>query len=275
MKITKIVINLLKNNNIESVLYQYFIKNYGNKNIRINKLLAKADAQSILTSAIVAATLDLPVDPNLGFAYIVPYQGAAACQIGYRGYIQLALRTGQYKRFNAITVYKDQFKSYNPLTEELELDFSREEDEIVGFAVYFELVNGYRKLVYQSKKSLIAHGQKYSKTFNNGPWKTNTEEMCIKTLIKQTLKRWGILSIEMQQAVKFDDGTPDTLNLDTANVTYADSVEEAEVSNVIDIEPVKASEPVTELIKQEEELIRQEDIDINEMKFVQEEGPGF
>lgn len=192
-----------------------------------NQLLKNADPQTILSAAIVAASLDLPIDPNLGFSYIVPYKGQAAFQMGYRGYIQLALRTGQYTRMNIVAVYENQFKSFNALTEELDADFSvLGTGTVKGFAFFFRMVNGFEKTVFEFKENLMEHGKKYSKTFNNGPWKTNEDEMCMKTLIKQTLKRWGMLSIEMQTAIKTDQAVikNEDINNDGA-LEYPDAVE--------------------------------------------------
>ena len=190
-----------------------------------NKLLRNADAQTIMSAAVVAATLDLPIDPNLGFSYIVPYSGKAQFQMGYKGFIQLALRTGQYQRMNAIPVYKNQFKAFNALTELLDADFNIiGEGEIEGYAVHFELVNGFSKTAHFSKKELLAHGKRYSKSFGNGPWQTNPDEMCLKTAIKKTLTKWGILSIEMQTAIKADQGIIKKDNLeDDDSIEYPDA----------------------------------------------------
>ena len=190
-----------------------------------NSLLRNAEANTVLSAAVVAATLDLPIDPNLGFAYIVPYGNKAQFQMGYKGFIQLALRTGQYARLNATPIYKNQFKSWNPLTEELDVDLSiAGEGEIIGFAFYFRLINGFEKTTFAYKTDLLAHGKRYSKTFNNGPWKTHPDEMCIKTLIKSTLQKWGILSIEMQTALKVDQGVINSENLDEPGaIEYVDA----------------------------------------------------
>lgn len=172
-----------------------------------NKLLANADPQSILNSAMMGACLDLPINNNLGFAYIVPYGNQAQFQLGYKGLIQLAQRTGQYKAINAITVYENQFISYNHLTEELEADFTIEgHGEIKGFCAYFKLNNGFEKTVFWTKKQVESHGVKFSKTFksSHSVWNTNFEAMAQKTVLKNALSKWGILSIEMQNAIVSD-----------------------------------------------------------------------
>ncbi|MCD3223808.1 recombinase RecT [Clostridium botulinum] len=182
-------------------------------NISNSSGLKDSDSMSIISSAVVAATLDLPIDPNLGFAYVVPYNvkengkwtKKAQFQMGYKGYVQLALRTGQYRNINVVEVYKGQIKSWNPLTEELEFDFKeKESNEVIGFAAFFKLTNGFEKTVYWSKEDVLAHAQRYSKSFEKGPWKDNFNEMAKKTVLKDMLKKWGILSIEMQKAITTD-----------------------------------------------------------------------
>ena len=181
---------------------------------------------SIIRAAAVAATLDLPIDRNLGFAWIVPYGKEAQFQMGYRGYIQLALRTGQYKKINALEVYDNQFKHWDPLTETLDADFTVEgAGEIVGVAFYFELINGFSKVAYFTKQALLAHGKKYSKSFHrkDSAWQTHPIEMCKKTAITKILKTWGILSIEMQRAIKADQAVIRTDDLDDEEAfDYAD-----------------------------------------------------
>lgn len=175
-----------------------------------NSYLSKADPISVYNSAMMAATLDLPINQSLGFAWVVPYKNKsgvfeAQFQIGWRGIVQLALRTGQYKSINVIDVYENQLKSFNYLTEELDADFSiAGNGKIVGYACYFSLVSGFSKTSYWTIDQAQSHGRKYSKTFNNGPWKSDFDAMAKKTVLKNTLSKWGILSIEMQTAIKVD-----------------------------------------------------------------------
>lgn len=189
-----------------------------------NPLLSKADPISIYNAAATAATLDLPLNNNLGFAWIVPFSGKAQFQIGWKGFVQLAMRTGQYLRINVVEVYENQFKGWNSLTEELDADFSLEgTGKIVGYCAYFKLQNGFEKVVYWSREKVIAHGKKYSKTFNNGPWKTDENAMCKKTVLKNALSQWGILSVEMQSALRADQGFIKGDNINDAEVEYLDS----------------------------------------------------
>lgn len=173
--------------------------------VNSNRSLQNADPISIYTAAATAAALDLPINQNLGFAWIVPYKGNAQFQMGWKGYVQLALRTGQYKRINVVKVYESQFKAYNALTEELDADFNAKPNgKIVGYAAYFKLVNGFEKLVYWDTETVKEHGKRYSKSFSNGPWRTDFDAMAMKTVLKNTISKWGIMSIEMQNAIIFD-----------------------------------------------------------------------
>jgi recombination protein RecT len=167
-------------------------------------VLQKCEPMSVISAAMVAATLDLPVDKNLGYAWIVPYGNKAQFQLGYRGYVQLALRTGQYKSINVIEVYEGELKKWNRLTEELEIDFdARVSDAVIGYAAYFELVNGFKKTVYWTKDQVEKHRQKYSKSGHS--WKENYDAMAMKTVLRNMLAKWGILSIEMQNAFNEDE----------------------------------------------------------------------
>ena len=174
-----------------------------------NRLLSKSDSVTVLNAAATAASLDLPINQSLGFAWIVPYKGHAQFQLGWKGFVQLAQRTGQYHRINVVNVYENQFKGYNALTEDLDADFSAVgSGEVVGYAAYFRLVNGFEKLVYWDKEKVLAHAKKYSKSFgsSNSPWSDEDQfdAMAKKTVLKNTLSKWGIMSIEIQTAVIAD-----------------------------------------------------------------------
>ncbi|MEC2197816.1 recombinase RecT [Bacillus subtilis] len=188
--------------------------------------LQKADPMSVISSAMVAATLDLPVDKNLGYAWIVPYKGRAQFQLGYKGYIQLALRTGQYKSINCIPVHEGELQKWNPLTEEIEIDFEKRESEsVIGYAAYFELLNGFRKTVYWTKAQVEKHKKKFSKS--DFGWGKDWDAMALKTVLKSMLSKWGILSVEMQKAVIED-------NEERERIDITDEMSESEI---IDAEP--------------------------------------
>ncbi|MCY8504526.1 recombinase RecT [Bacillus atrophaeus] len=199
------------------------------------KMLQKAEPMSVISSAMVAATLDLPVDKNLGYAWIVPYSGKAQFQLGYKGYIQLALRTGQYKFINCIPVHEGELQKWNPLTEEIDIDFEkRESDAVIGYAAYFELLNGFRKTVYWTKAQVEKHKKKFSKS--DFGWKNDWDAMALKTVLKAILSKWGILSVEMQTAVVEDDEERERIDI-------TDEMSEPEI---IDAEPSEEKPSVQE-----------------------------
>ncbi|TWT16434.1 recombinase RecT [Streptococcus sp. sy010] len=191
-----------------------------------NNLLAKTSNQSIMTAAMKAAVLNLPIEPSLGQAYIVPYGREAQFQLGYKGLIQLAQRSGKYKSINSGVVYKSQFIAYNPLFEELEIDFTKPQDEVVGYFAAFKLLNGFEKVTYWTKEQAQAHGKRFSKTFNNGPWKSDFDAMAQKTLLKQIISKYGPLSIEMEQAIVADNQTEDVKTTPIDVTPKVDSLED-------------------------------------------------
>ncbi|EHK2334477.1 recombinase RecT [Clostridium perfringens] len=202
--------------------------------------LQKCDGMSVIASCMVAATMDLPVDKNLGYAWVVPYGNRAQFQMGYKGYIQLALRTGQYKAINVVEIREGELVSWNPLTEEIEVDFSkRESDAVIGYAGYFKLINGFEKTVFWTKEEVNNHANKFSKTVNskNSVWKSNFDAMAKKTVLRNLLSKWGILSIEMQKAYTADE------NL--INKGLMDDIENVK-ANIDDIEENNENEGVIE-----------------------------
>lgn len=185
-----------------------------------NAALSKCEPMSIISAAVVSASLDLPLDPNLGFAAIVPYKckvkgvnGAqdswvdkAQFQMMYKGFIQLAMRSGQYKTIGASPIFEGQLISENPLSGEYEFNFTKKSKKVIGYAAYFKLLNGFEKTVYWDVEKVEAHGKKFSKSFAKkyGLWVDDFESMALKTILKLLLSKWGVLSIEMQNAVKVD-----------------------------------------------------------------------
>lgn len=206
-----------------------------------NKLLATADPNSIYQSAAVAATLDLPLNNNLGFAYIVPYKtrqgdgsykNVAQFQMGYKGFIQLAQRSGQFKTLSACPVYEGQLLEENPLTGFV-FDFKgKTSDKTIGYAAYFKLVNGFEKTLYMTVEELKKHGLKFSKTFKGGLWENDFDSMATKTVLKLLLSKFAPLSIEMQKAVITDQAL--ITNAETNDVTYVDNDEEQPVDKELE-----------------------------------------
>lgn len=213
--------------------------------------LAQSDPMSIMTSAMIAATLDLPLDKNLGYAYIIPFKDykdgnkqKGQFILGYKGYIQLAQRSGQYESLNAIAVYEGELKSWNRLTEKIEFDpEGKTSDVVIGYVGYFRLLNGFEKTTYWTKQQVEAHRIKNNKTRNktelSGVWKSDYDAMAVKTVLRNLLSKWGILSIDMQTAVKSDE-TVQTMDLDSGelrDVTPDIPEEVFEVSSTIPIDP--------------------------------------
>jgi recombination protein RecT len=167
--------------------------------------LKACEPRSVLASAMVAATLDLPINQNLGFAFIIPYGSKAQFQIGWKALVQLAIRTNKYRSMNAAPVYEGELKSYNRITGEIEFDLdAKKSNKVIGFVAFFRLINGFEKYFYMTLEEVTAHGKRYSKSFATGNWATNFEPMALKTVIKLLLSKWGILSIEMQTAMEAD-----------------------------------------------------------------------
>lgn len=207
-----------------------------------NALLAKADPHSVYHSAAVAATLDLPLNNNLGFAYIVPYnqkyqvdgvwksKQVAQFQLGFKGFKQLALRSGQFKLMSATDVREGELKERNRQTgamtfEWIEDEVIRNGKKIIGYLSYFELLNGYTQNFYMTIIDLEKHGKKYSQTFKNdkGLWKDDFNSMCLKTVTKLNLSKNAPLSVEMQKAITFDQAIIN--DSETEDVTYIDNDE--------------------------------------------------
>ena len=227
-----------------------------------NKQLQQADASSIMKAGAIAATLDLPIDPNFGYAYIVPYnnkeKNEAQFQMGYKGFVQLAMRTGQYKKITVSELYDGQFKSYDPITDTLEYDLNDKiSDEITHYIAYFKLLNGFEKYFIMSKEEVEEHARKYSKTFNKSfsNWKTNFDGMAKKTVLKLLLSKFGIMSIEMQTAQKVDQAVikdiKDNNNIEVEYVdndnNFSDTTEESpNVSPTTDETIIDNAEPITD-----------------------------
>lgn len=185
-----------------------------------NPALQNCDAKTVLSAGLMACSLKLPLATTLGFAYVIPYKDKAQFQIGYKGLIQLAQRSGQFERIGVRSVHKGEYIGQDEFGEDI-FKFSHEHDteEIVGYFAYFKLLNGFTKTLYWTKEQCMAHGQKYSKSFNSkgetNVWRDLTEQMCQKTVLKLLLNKYAPLSVELQKAVIYDqavvkeDGTPD------------------------------------------------------------------
>ena len=224
-----------------------------------NAQLQQADPNSILKAGAIAATLDLPIDPNLGFAYIVPYnnkgKNEAQFQMGYKGFVQLAIRTGQYKRINVTELYEGQFESYDPITDELKYNLdNRLSDEITHYVAYFQTINGFEKYNVMSKEEIENHAKKFSKTYSykSSSWQTNFNTMAKKTVLKLLLSKFGILSIEMQTAQKADQAVIREFDKNNIEVEYVDN--ENNVNDTVDEIVINESDSTNENNSEDEEL---------------------
>ena len=196
--------------------------------VNSNRSLANVDQLSVIQSAMVAATLDLPIDQNLGYVWLVPYKGKAQAQIGYKGYIQLAQRSGQYRAMNAVAVHEGELISWNPLTEEIGYDpTKRTSDNVIGYIGYFKLLNGFEKTVYWSREQIEAHRQRFSKAGGNSPWASDFDAMALKTVLKSMLTKWGPMSTQLAEAVSKDEVEPDgPTSIDADEVEIFDDASE-------------------------------------------------
>lgn len=234
--------------------------------VNSNYSLKKVDQSSVIASALVAASLDLPINQNFGYMYLVPYKGKAQPQMGYKGYIQLAQRSGMYKHLNAISVYEDEFRGWNPLTEELlyEPDFHDRDDseQPVGYVGHFELLNGFEKTTYWSHEQIDRHRQKFSKMSGkqkpSGVWETDFDAMALKTVLRNLIGKWGPMTVDMQTAYNTDEEVDQSTAVDDEPTDVANDEPATDVSQLIqvggdqDADSEQNQEPAKESDKQEE-----------------------
>lgn len=225
-----------------------------------NALLQKADVNSIIMGSAVAASMDLPLNANLGYAALVPFNSKEGCfaqlQVMVKGWTELFLRSGQCQAIICETVYEGQLVKKNKFTGEYVFDEdAKTSDKIVGFMAYFRLTNGFEKYEYMTIEEIKAHAQKFSQTFRRGAgiWKDHFEEMAKKTVLKRLITKWAPKSIEMQRMAMFDQSivNGDINDIDNAQAVYADNQkdERHERGEVTDFEEVDEE---TGEIKQDE-----------------------
>lgn len=186
-----------------------------------NNLLQKANPTSVLAAAATAASLDLPVNPSLGLAWIVPYGNGAQFQLGYRGAIALAMRSGQMKSIVMTEVYEGECKCWNRFTETFEFG-DRVSDNIIGYYARFETINGFVKATFWTKEEVLKHAKRFSKSFNRGPWQSDFDAMAKKTVLLSIIKTYAPMSIEMQSAFESDEKVA-TVNETTGQEEFIDA----------------------------------------------------
>lgn len=220
--------------------------------VQANPALQECTNPSILSAALLGESLNLSPSPQLGQYYLVPYDNRskglkeAQFQLGYKGYIQLAIRSGQYKKLNVLAIKEGELIRFDPLNEEIEVNLIPDENEreraaTIGYYAMFEYTNGFRKAIYWSKSRMVEHAKKYSPGYKRDLekgsqytfWSKDFDAMAYKTMLRQLISKWGIMSIEMQSAIDADmaviheDGTKDYV--DTVNADY---VQEAEPTDI-------------------------------------------
>ena len=237
--------------------------------VATNTDLQQCDAGTILSGALLGESLNLSPSPQLGQYYLVPfnkkvkdtngneyYVKVAQFQLGYKGYIQLAIRSGQYKKLNVLAIKKNELIKYDPLNEEIEVNLiedeeQRENAETIGYYAMFEYTNGFRKSLYWSKSKMEKHALKYSKGYaaHKGYtfWEKDFDGMAYKTMLRQLISKWGIMSIDMQQAVEKDmtaintDGTYEYVDNEEI-IREQEEPENIEVKKEEDIKEVSMNE---------------------------------
>lgn len=231
-----------------------------------NPQLAECNNDSIYSGALLGESLNLSPSPQLGHYYLVPFNDknkgkVAQFQLGYKGYLQLAIRSGYYKKINVLDIKEGELIKYDPLNEEIEVNLiedeeAREKAKTIGYYAMFEYTNGFKKTLYWSKSKMQEHAKKYSQGYradlSKGTaytfWSKDFDGMAFKTMLRQLISKWGIMSIEMQNAVEKDMGV---INED-GSVDYVDN------QNYVEQEPI---------INQEDKIVDAEvkRVDINEL----------
>ncbi len=203
-----------------------------------NNMLRNANPMTVLGSAMVAATLDLPVVPTLGMAYIVPYKGQAQFQLGYKGLIELAERSGQFKNIIDEVVYEGQLVKKNKFTGEYEFDEdAKKSDKVIGYMARMDLINGFSKTIFWTKEEVEKHAGKFSQAFRSGyssPWKSDFDAMARKTVLKALFSKYAPKSIAIQQAIKFDQAVVKADNIEGGDINI-----DAFETEYVDNEPVQ------------------------------------
>lgn len=217
--------------------------------VATNPNLQECDAGTILSCALLGESLELSPSPQLGQYYLVPFNDSklgrkvATFILGYKGYIQLAIRSGQYRKLNVLAIKRGELVKYDPLSEEIEVNIipdekAREVAETIGYYAMFEYTNGFKKTMYWTKEKMENHAKRYSKGYAAKKgytfWEKDFDGMAYKTMLRQLISKWGIMSIEMRQAIESDnavindDGTSEYVD-ETSEMDEAPLIEDADV----------------------------------------------
>lgn len=215
--------------------------------VTTNPALQDCEASTIVSAGLLGEGLNLSPSPQLGQYYLVPFKdrknNRTVCQfqLGYKGYIQLAIRSGQYKKLNVLAIKQGELISFNPLEEEIEVQLiddetERENAQTIGYYAMFEYVNGFKKAMYWSRAKMESHAEKYSMGYKAKKgytfWEKDFDAMACKTMLRQLISKWGIMSIEMEKAISSDMG----IIGENGSVEYVDTPT-AEAEQPIEISP--------------------------------------
>lgn len=261
--------------------------------VATNQSLQECDAGTILSGALLGESLNLSPSPQLGQYYLVPFNDSkkgckvAQFQLGYKGYIQLAIRSGQYKKLNVLAIKKGELIRYDPLNEEIEVKLIEDEEEretaeTIGYYAMFEYTNGFKKSLYWSKRKMLSHADKYSQAFSlnatkgkypkvayqdyeagnydkkdewlySSYWYKDFDGMAYKTMLRQLISKWGIMSIDMQQAMEQDMATINTDGtyeyVDNEVNTQFETVEEQKDDPFAVLDDINGGEPLPDALK--------------------------
>lgn len=216
--------------------------------VQTNPSLAECTNKSLLNAALLGQSLNLPQSPQLANFYFVPFKNTkagvteATFQLGWRGYMALAMRSGQYKKIHVTDIREGELKAYNPIEDEYEFSPITDMQErlkkpVIGYYAYFVLVNGFKKTLYWSREQMDEHAKKYSQSYRKGwdssLWKSDFDKMAYKTMLRQLISKYGPMSVEMERAYVGDQSVIG----DNGNVDYIDNVPD---------EPEKGVNPFTE-----------------------------
>ncbi len=229
--------------------------------VNSNAKLQVCNPNSILSAAGIAASLKLPINSSLGFAFIVPYKNQAQFQLGWRGYVQLAMRSGQYLTLNAGSVREGQIKEIDFVTGEI-IRGQKISDDIVGYVAYMELINGFHKSLYMTIDEIKNHAEKYSQSYaydirsgrKTSVWSTNFDAMAKKTILKLLLSKYGIISIDQHSADLVKAIQADQAVIESNGYRYIDNERDGEERIVAFSEVLSEEEiPNTEISKETED----------------------
>lgn len=173
-----------------------------------NSQLSKCEPSDLIVEALKAASLKLPIDSNLGLAYIIPYKGKPQFQLGYRGLLQLAIRSGVYKNINADVVYEGELASFDKVSGSIDLSGEKISDKVIGYFAYCSTIYGFEKTIYMTKDEVDKHAKRFSSAYKfrkDSLWHTDFDSMAKKTVLKRLLSVYGQLSIEVQQTLSSED----------------------------------------------------------------------